>query len=105
MLPPTFQPRLQAEGKPPLAIHTRVAVPCFSSSLEGGRRVRVGRTTPTGGERGEKRQRDEDEGKLRTDDFLYVINETEELLLLNIIHSVSDHQPQGSSVNVAEKVH
>mgnify|MGYP007124596257 CR=1 FL=1 len=32
-------------------------------------------------------------------------NETEELLLLNIIHSVSDHQPQGSSVNVAEKVH
>ena len=73
LLPPTFQPRLQAEGKPPLARHTRVALPCCSSSLEGGRTVRVGRTTPTGGERGEKRQRDEDEGKWRTGDFLFVI--------------------------------
>ena len=53
-LPPTFQPSLQAEGKPPLARHTRVTLLCCSCSLEGGRTVRVGRTTPTEGERGRK---------------------------------------------------
>ncbi|KAK0139396.1 hypothetical protein N1851_023887 [Merluccius polli] len=50
-LPPTFQPSVQSEGKPPLAVHSSVALPCSCSTVEGGRRLSVGCTTPTGGER------------------------------------------------------
>ncbi|KAK0141371.1 Ig kappa chain V-VI region NQ2-6.1 [Merluccius polli] len=53
-LPPTFQPSVQSEGKPPLAVHSSVALPCSCSTVEGGRRLSVGGTTPTGGERGDK---------------------------------------------------
>ncbi|KAK0148440.1 Immunoglobulin kappa variable 4-1 [Merluccius polli] len=37
LLPSTFQPSVQSEGKPPLARHSSVALPCSSSTLEGGR--------------------------------------------------------------------
>ncbi|KAK0148148.1 Immunoglobulin kappa variable 6D-21 [Merluccius polli] len=50
-LPPTFQPSVQSEGKPPLAVHSSVALPCSCSTVEGGRRLSLGCTTPTGGER------------------------------------------------------
>ncbi|KAG7243756.1 hypothetical protein INR49_009377 [Caranx melampygus] len=47
LLPSTFQTRLQSEGKPLLARHMSVAfLCCCSSSLEGGRTVRVGRVSP-----------------------------------------------------------
>ena len=49
LLPSTFQPSVQSEGKPPLAVHSSVALPC--STLEGGRTLSLGCTTPTGGER------------------------------------------------------
>ncbi|KAK0135051.1 Immunoglobulin kappa variable 4-1 [Merluccius polli] len=49
--PPTFQPSVQSEGKPPLAVHSSVALPCSCSTVEGGRRLSVGCTTPTEGER------------------------------------------------------
>ncbi|TWW54039.1 hypothetical protein D4764_0116000, partial [Takifugu flavidus] len=38
--PPTFQLSFHCEGEPPLARHTSVALPCCSSSGEGGRTVR-----------------------------------------------------------------
>ncbi|KAJ3582768.1 hypothetical protein NHX12_000260, partial [Muraenolepis orangiensis] len=39
---PTFQPSFQSEGKPPVAKHSSAALPCSSSTLEGGRRLSVG---------------------------------------------------------------
>ncbi|KAK0148442.1 Immunoglobulin kappa variable 4-1 [Merluccius polli] len=53
LLPSTFQPSVQSEGKPPLARHSSVALPCSSSTLEGGRMLSLGCTTPTGREREE----------------------------------------------------
>ncbi|KAK0143913.1 Immunoglobulin kappa variable 4-1 [Merluccius polli] len=53
LLPSTFQPSVQSEGKPPLARHSSVALPCSSSTLEGGRTLSLGCTTPTGREREE----------------------------------------------------
>ncbi|KAK0148443.1 Immunoglobulin kappa variable 4-1 [Merluccius polli] len=55
LLPSTFQPSVQSEGKPPLARHSSVALPCSSSTLEGGRTLSLGCTTPTGREREETR--------------------------------------------------
>ncbi|KAJ3613723.1 hypothetical protein NHX12_019969, partial [Muraenolepis orangiensis] len=40
LLPPTFQPSFQSEGKPPVAKHCSAALPCSSSTLEGGRMLR-----------------------------------------------------------------
>ncbi|KAK0132928.1 hypothetical protein N1851_031710 [Merluccius polli] len=50
---PGFRPSV-SEGKPPLARHSSVALPCSSSTLEGGRTLSLGCTTPLEEERGDK---------------------------------------------------
>ncbi|ROL45830.1 Immunoglobulin kappa variable 1-6 [Anabarilius grahami] len=56
LLPSTFQLSFQSEGNPLLPTQTTVALPCCSSSLEGGRTVRVGRVAAKERERERERE-------------------------------------------------
>ena len=49
--PPPSSQASSLRGSPHWPVHSSVALPCSSSTLEGGRTLSLGCTTPTGGER------------------------------------------------------